>query len=151
MDPQTASASSQRSKGPGKSPKPDWATRGSSGNGDRRALRHSENHPTKENAPELDYRSSYVTTGGNTGCVVEQDLALLTKVRTLIPDEIRLLTVLYFPFRRRIPIWSGLTYRGPRHVEKLAGTPRHLELLPRQERHLRQRRELLPGPDRDLC
>jgi hypothetical protein len=47
MDPQTESASSQRSKGPGNSPQPGWATRGSSGNGDLRALRRSENHPTK--------------------------------------------------------------------------------------------------------
>ena len=36
---------------------------------------------------------------GNTGCVVAQDLALLTKVRTLIHDETGLRTVLYFPFR----------------------------------------------------
>ena len=37
----------------------------------------------KENAPELDCSSFYVTTGtGNTGCLVGQDLAFLTKVRT---------------------------------------------------------------------
>ena len=36
---------------------------------------------------------------GNTGSLVAQDLALLTKVRTLIHEEISLLTVLYFPFR----------------------------------------------------
>src|SRR5258708_17294828 len=36
---------------------------------------------------------------GNTGCLVAQDLALLTKVRTLIHEEISLPTVLYFPFR----------------------------------------------------
>jgi hypothetical protein len=54
----------------------------------------------KENAPEFDYSSFYVTTGTeNTGCLVAQDLALLTKVRTLIHEEISLLTVLYFPFR----------------------------------------------------
>jgi hypothetical protein len=41
---------------------------------------------------------------GNTGCLVAQDLALLTKVRTLIHEEISLLTVLYFPFRARTPI-----------------------------------------------
>jgi hypothetical protein len=59
----------------------------------------------KENAPELDYSSFYVTTGtGNTGCLVVQDLALLTKVRTLIHEEISLLTVRYFPFRARTPI-----------------------------------------------
>jgi hypothetical protein len=40
---------------------------------------------------------------GNTGCLVAQDLALLTKVRTLIHEEISLLTVLYFPFRARTP------------------------------------------------
>ena len=41
---------------------------------------------------------------GNTGCLVAQDLALLTKVRTLIREEISLLTVLYFPFRARTPV-----------------------------------------------
>jgi hypothetical protein len=40
---------------------------------------------------------------GNTGCLVAQDLALLTKVRTLIREEISL-TVLYFPFRARTPM-----------------------------------------------
>jgi|SRR5215469_7116348 len=38
---------------------------------------------------------------GNTRCLVAQDLALLIKVRTLIHEEISLLTVLYFPFRAR--------------------------------------------------
>jgi hypothetical protein len=38
------------------------------------------------------------------GCLVAQDLALLTKVRTLIHEEISLLTVLKFPFRVRTPI-----------------------------------------------
>jgi hypothetical protein len=37
--------------------------------------------------------------GENTGCLVAQDLALLTKVRTLIHEEISLLAVLYFQFR----------------------------------------------------
>jgi hypothetical protein len=40
---------------------------------------------------------------GKTGCLVAQDLALLTKARTLIRDEISLLAVLYFPFRARTP------------------------------------------------
>ena len=44
-----------------------------------------------------------MTWHGNTGCLVAQDLALPTKVRTLIHEEISLLTVLYFPFRERIP------------------------------------------------
>src|ERR1700751_1215577 len=58
----------------------------------------------KDNAPEFDYSSFYVTTGmGHTGCLVAQDSALLTKVRTLIHEEISLLTVLYFPFRERTP------------------------------------------------
>jgi hypothetical protein len=59
---------------------------------------------TKKNAPELDY-SSFLCHDwhGNTGCLVAQDLALLTKVRTLIHEEISLLTVLYFPFRARTP------------------------------------------------
>jgi hypothetical protein len=43
---------------------------------------------------------------GNTGCLVAQDLALLTKARTLIRDEISLLTVLYFPFLARTPLFS---------------------------------------------
>jgi hypothetical protein len=43
------------------------------------------------------------------GCLVAQDLALLTKVRTRIHEEISLLTVLYFPFRARTPctLFSG--------------------------------------------
>jgi hypothetical protein len=58
----------------------------------------------KENAPELDYSSSHVTTGtGTTGCLVAQDLALPTKVRTLIHEETELLTVLKIPFRVRPP------------------------------------------------
>jgi hypothetical protein len=40
---------------------------------------------------------------GNIGCLVAQDLALLTKVRTLIHEETELLTVLYIPFRVRTP------------------------------------------------
>jgi hypothetical protein len=39
----------------------------------------------------------------NTGCLVAQDLALLTKVRTLIHEKISLLTVLYFPLGARAP------------------------------------------------
>jgi hypothetical protein len=48
---------------------------------------------------------------GNTGCLVAQDLALLTKVGTLIHEEISLLTVLYFPFRARTT--KGLQKRPP--------------------------------------
>jgi hypothetical protein len=44
---------------------------------------------------------------GNSGCLVAQDLALLTKVRTLIHEEISLLTVLYFPFRPRTRLRTG--------------------------------------------
>jgi hypothetical protein len=47
-------------------------------------------------------RSCWVHSGRsrkNTCCLVAQDLTLLTKVRTLIHEEISLLTVLYFPFR----------------------------------------------------
>ena len=54
---------------------------------------------------------------GNTGCLVAQDLALLTKVRTLIHEEISLLTVLYFPFRapplkrfKKIPFLNTIKY-----------------------------------------
>ena len=40
-----------------------------------------------------------------TGCFVVQNLALLlTKIRSLVHEEISLLTVLYFPFRVRTPI-----------------------------------------------
>jgi hypothetical protein len=45
-----------------------------------------------------------MTGTGNTGCLVARDLALLTKVRTVMHEEISLLTVLYFPFRARTPI-----------------------------------------------
>ena len=48
------------------------------------------------------------TGAGNTGCLVAQDLALLTKVRTFIHEEISLLTVLYFPFRRSVARTTGL-------------------------------------------
>ena len=73
-------------------------------------------------AGEVDYSSFYVTTGmGNTGCLVAQDLALLTKVRTFIHEEISLLTVLYFPFRERTPNSKkhtlGSRYAAPRCVE----------------------------------
>ena len=69
-----------------------------------REVRVPEDHSSLRNAPEFDYSSFYATTGtGNTGCLVAQDLALLTKVRTLIHEEISLLTVLYFPFRTRTP------------------------------------------------
>jgi hypothetical protein len=73
-------------------------------NGKNRTLRPKISR-LKENAPEFDYSSFYVTTGtGTPGCLVAQDLALLTKVRTLIHQEISLLTVLYFPFRARTPM-----------------------------------------------
>ena len=47
---------------------------------------------------------------GNTRCLVAQDLALLIKVRTLIHEEISVLTVFYFPFRARTPlgVFGGL-------------------------------------------
>jgi hypothetical protein len=48
-----------------------------------------EDHSSLRIAPEFDYSSFYATTGtGNTGCLVAQDLALLTKVRSLIHEEI---------------------------------------------------------------
>jgi hypothetical protein len=53
----------------------------------------------------------------NTGCLVAQDLALLTKVRTRIHEEISLLTVLYFPFRARTP------YLGPPPYAPLYPSP----------------------------
>ena len=44
----------------------------------------------------------------NTGCLVAQDLALPAKVRTLIHEEISLLTVRYLPFPVRTPYnWSS--------------------------------------------
>jgi hypothetical protein len=50
-----------------------------------REVRVPEDHSSLRNAPEFDYSSFYATTGtGNTGCLVARDLALLTKVRTLI-------------------------------------------------------------------
>jgi hypothetical protein len=79
-----------------------WATHRR--NGKNRTLRPSKNHSSLKNAPECDYSSFYVTSGtGTPGCLVAQDLALLTKVRSLIHEEISLLTVPYFPFRARTP------------------------------------------------
>src|SRR5260370_6602043 len=49
---------------------------------------------------------------GNTGCLVAQDLALLTKVRTLIHEEISLLTVLKFPLRVRTPKQTAVLVDG---------------------------------------
>ena len=55
--------------------------------------------------PEFDSSSFSVTPGmGNTRCLVAQDLALLTKVRILLHEEILLVTVLYNPFCVRTPI-----------------------------------------------
>jgi hypothetical protein len=45
---------------------------------------------------------------------------LLTKVRTLIHEEISLLTVLYFPFRARTP-HTALTRTGARSKGEAAG------------------------------
>jgi hypothetical protein len=45
------------------------------------------------------------------GCLVAQDLALPTKVRTRIHEKISLLTVLYFPFRARTPSASEVMRR----------------------------------------
>jgi len=56
---------------------------------------------------------------GNTGCVVAQDLALLIKVRTLIREEISLLTVLYFPFisyQQLLNDWYGLVPKASENV-----------------------------------
>ena len=72
-------------------------------NGNLSTLRRSGGSFVLKNAPECDYSSFYVMTGKNTGCLVAQDLALLTKVRIPIHEEISLLTVLYFPFRARTP------------------------------------------------
>jgi hypothetical protein len=80
----------------------------SSRNGKNRTLRPSKDHSTKRKRSRT--RLQLVLCDdwhGNTGCLVAQDLALLTKVRSLIHEEISLLTVLYFPFRARTPS-SGL-------------------------------------------
>jgi hypothetical protein len=66
-------------------------------NGNLVRLGVPEDHSSLENAPEFDYSSFYATTGtGNTGCLVAHE-GLLAKVRTLIHEEISLITVLYFP------------------------------------------------------
>jgi hypothetical protein len=70
-------------------------------NGKNRMLRPSKDIRTKRKRSRI--RLQLVLCDdwhGNTGCLVAQDLALLTKVRTLIHEEISLLTVLYFPFPR---------------------------------------------------
>ena len=48
---------------------------------------------------------------GNTRCLVAQDLALLTKVRILLHEEILLVTVLYNPFCRSVARTPGLIGR----------------------------------------
>jgi hypothetical protein len=83
---------------------PIWATRRR--NGKNRTLRPSKDHSTKRKRSRT--RLQLVLCDdwhGNTSCLVAQDLALLTKVRSLIHEEISLLTVLYFPFRARTPKW----------------------------------------------
>ena len=92
---------------------------------------------------------------GNTGCPVAQDLALLTKVRTLIHEEISLLTVLYFPFRARTPRCitpqrlstvsesSRSCSRRPLRPNRFQGSAAHSTL----ERHCRATGTTWPAPD----
>jgi hypothetical protein len=73
-------------------------------NGKNRTLRRSKNYAAKIKRSRT--RLQLVLCDdwhGNTGCLAARDLALLTKVRTFIHEEISLLTVLYFPFRERTP------------------------------------------------
>ncbi|MEY2604052.1 MAG: hypothetical protein QOH31_1843 [Verrucomicrobiota bacterium] len=77
-------------------------------NGKNRTLRPSKNHSAKRKRSRM--RLQLVLCDDwqwNTGCLVAQDLALLTKVRTLIHEEISLLTVLYFSVSCAHP-FSGL-------------------------------------------
>src|ERR1700716_2671438 len=72
----------------------------SSRNGKNRTLRPSKDHSTKRKRSRTRLQLVLCDNWhGNAGCLVAQDLALLTKVRSLIHEEILLLTVLYFPFR----------------------------------------------------
>ena len=71
-------------------------------NGKNRTLRRSKDIRVKENAPEFDY-SSCDDWHANTGCLVARDLALLTKVRTLIHEEISLLTGVSPTKVRKVP------------------------------------------------
>jgi hypothetical protein len=67
---------------------------------------------TKRKRSRTRSHSFYVTLGkGNPGCLVAQDLALLTKIRTLIHEEISLLAVLYFPFCARTAASGRATVR----------------------------------------
>ena len=73
-------------------------------NGKNRTLRPSKDSSSLKKRSRM--RLQLVLRGdwhGNTGWLVAQDLALLTKVRTLIHEEISLLTVLKIPFRERTP------------------------------------------------
>jgi hypothetical protein len=72
----------------------------------------------KENAPEFHHSSFYVTTGtGNTGCLVAQDLALLTRVRLSSTRRFRSLPCFIFRFVRA-PLHQSL---GVKQVSKAEG------------------------------
>jgi hypothetical protein len=63
------------------------------------------------------YSSFYVTTGtGTPAALLRRILALLSKIRTLIHEEISLLTVLYFPFRARTFLGIRLRVANCRQV-----------------------------------
>jgi hypothetical protein len=60
---------------------------------------------------------------GNTGCLVAQDLALLTKVGTLIHEEISLLTCFIFRFVRATPTntYLHLETRSETYIRLIQG------------------------------
>jgi hypothetical protein len=97
----------------------------------------------KENAPELD-SSSFLCDDwhGNTGYLVAQDLAVLTKVRSLIHEEISLLTVLYFPFRAHppnlTPMWNMVLVNMEQNESIRGAYRRILREQNEAERHLRR-------------
>jgi hypothetical protein len=55
---------------------------------------------------------------GNTGCLVAQDLVLLTKVGALIHQEISNLTMLYFPFSRTLTLKGENEKGAKRRIQR---------------------------------
>ena len=117
-------------------------------NGKNRALRPSKDHSTKRKRSRI--RLQLVLCDdwhGNTGCLVAQDLGLLTKVRTLIHEEISLLSVLYFPIFR-VPEYSELLVAIWPHA--CVSLIRARNIKARRERPRAYRRPYIGGPRNSL-
>src|SRR3984893_5798082 len=108
-----------------------------------------EDHSSLKNAPRIRLQLALCDDWhGNTGCLVAQDLALfLTKIRTLIHEEISLLTVLYFPICR-VPEYSELSVAIEPHPCVSSGRARNIKA--RQERPRVHHRPYIGGPRKSL-